>query len=521
MSFTKMDPPPLVCGIDQGTSNTKVCVFDSNTGEVLASSSIETKRIEPNEGWTEMDPLYVLETVVNGIEIVAQQLKDKNISIKQVKCLGITNQMLTFLSWSKKTGKPFYNAIEWCDIRVRDDNERELDKLPGRNKDHFRKTTGLPLSSLFWYTKIPWVLTNVPGVKEAIEEGTCYIGTVNTWILWNLTGGLDGGVYCTDITNGQITGLFNLETCTWDPELCSYFKIPHHVFAEVKSTSEIYGYVKNGALAGVPISGMIGDQMAGTVGQLCFKAGQSKCTYGTAGCLNINTGAKVVYSTCGMMTSPLFQLGKSAPVVYTLWGAVEGCGQLMRWLRDNLQIVQSLNEIEILAASVDSTHDCFFVPAFGGLLSPYWEDDARGTIVGMTSYTRREHICRAALESTCFMVKDMITGVEVDTGFPISELLVDGGMTVNNLLLQLQANFINEPVIRSSITEATSFGAALMAGAAKGVDIFPISSDKMKLDVTFSIPSTTFTSSMADNERQRLFKRWDKAIEKAKHWVSD
>ncbi|XP_078325512.1 glycerol kinase-like isoform X2 [Crassostrea virginica] len=513
--------PPLVCGIDQGTSNTKVCIFDSSCGEVIASHSIETKRIEPKEGWTEMDPFYVMETVVNGLESVAQKLKDKNIAFERVKCLGITNQMLTFIPWSKKTGKPFYNAIEWCDIRTHDENERELDKLPGRNKDHFRKTTGLPLSSIFWYTKIPWILANVPEVKEAIEEGTCYIGTINTWILWNLTGGLDGGQYLTDITNGQITGMFNLETNNWDPELCSYFGIPHHVFPEVRSTSEIYGYVKNGAFAGVPISGMLGDQMAGTVGQLCFKQGQSKCTYGTAGCLNINTGTKTVYSTCGMMTSPLFQLGKSAPVLYTLWGVVEGCGQLMRWLRDNLQIVKSANEIETLAASVDSSHDCFFVPAFGGLLCPYWEDDARGTIVGMTGYTRREHICRAALESSCFMVKDMMKGVESDIGFSIPELYVDGGMTVNNLLLQIQADFINKTGARSSLTESTSFGAALMAGSAEGVDVFLVSPDRTKCDVNFSIPTTIFKPSMDDNDRQRLFKRWDKAIEKAKHWASD
>ncbi|XP_062597028.1 glycerol kinase-like, partial [Saccostrea cucullata] len=411
--------------------------------------------------------------------------------------------------------------LEWCDIRTREDNEKELDKLPGRNKDHFRKTTGLPLSSLFLYTKIPWIIKNVPGVKEAIDEGTCMFGTVNTWVLWNLTGGLNGGVYLTDISNGQITGLCNLETCNWDPEICRYFGIPHDVFAEIRSTSEIYGYIKQGPLAGIPISGMIGDQMAGTVGQLCFNKGQSKCTYGTAGCLNINTGTKAVYSSCGMMTSPLFQLGKSAPILFTLWGAIEGCGQLMRWLRDNLQIVKSAQEIETLAASVDSSHDCFFVPAFGGLLCPYWEDDARGTIVGMTGYTQKEHICRAALESVAFMVKDILDGVEVDTGSRIPELKVDGGVTVNNLLMQIQANFINEAVVRTSMVEATAFGAALMAGAAEEIDIFHPSPDRMKLDVSFPIHETTFLPSMADDERTRLSKRWTKAIEKAKHWVSD
>ncbi|XP_056012201.1 glycerol kinase-like isoform X1 [Ostrea edulis] len=520
MATSPLRSPVLVSGIDQGTSGTKFCVFDSVTGDIVASHNMETKRIEPKEGWTEMDPLHIMDTVWKSIDATVQQLKDKNIDIREIKCLGITNQMLTLIPWSSKTGKPFYNAIVWCDIRTQDENEKELDKVPGRNKDHFRRITGLPLSPLFWYTKIPWILKNVPGVMEAIKDGTCMLGTVNSWILWNLTGGVDGGLYLTDISNGQITGLFNLETCNWDPEICRYFGIPHDVFAEVRSTSEIYGYIKSGPLAGIPISGMLGDQKAGTVGQLCFTAGQSKCTYGTAGGLNINTGTKAVYSTCGMMTLPLFQLGKSAPVIYNLLGAIEGCGQLMRWLRDNLQIVKSVAEIETLATSVESSHDCFFVPAFGGLLAPYWEDDARGTIVGMTGYTRREHICRAALESACFMVTDLLEVVEKDTGYPISELRVDGGMTVDNLMMQIQANFINKTVVRPSVVESTSFGAALMAGAADGINVFPVSPDKLKLNVAFPLPETIFKPAMDDHERERLFKRWEKAIERARHWTS-
>ncbi|XP_069110970.1 glycerol kinase 3-like [Argopecten irradians] len=511
----------LVGSIDQGSSSTRFSVFSSKTGEMLAYHQEESVIFSPSERAVEMDPKWILESTRDCMLKTAEKMENLGIHINDVKCIGITNQMLTLILWDRVTGQPVCNAIVYSDSRGHDRHQKYERNLSKEECSKFQKETGMPLTSLFLPIKLPWLLENIPEVKEAFDQGRLLTGTVNTWFLWSLTGGPDGGVYVTDVTNACHTGLMNLNTFTWDEHICSVFNVPTSVLPAIHSTSEIYGCIQDGPFKGIPLSGMIGDQPSATTGQLCFKPGESKCTYGTVASLNINTGTKIVSSSHGLLTSPLYQLGKGSPSVYMLEAVVASGGCVIKWIRDNLGMIETASEIEELAGSVQDTDDCYFVPAFEGFFCPYWTDDARGVICGLNSNTTKAHICRAALESICFQVRKVLEIAAEESGFPIPSLRADGGMAVNSFFMQMQADILGGIVVRPFMKETTSFGAALMAGAASGIDVFRINADSLGLEVEFPQKYDTFENSCSVEALEKRLKRWEKAVQKSFDWMKD
>uniref|UniRef100_A0A3Q1J489 glycerol kinase n=1 Tax=Anabas testudineus TaxID=64144 RepID=A0A3Q1J489_ANATE len=524
---------PLVAAIDQGTSSTRFLVFNSKTAELLSHHQVEIKQSFPKEGWVEEDPKEILQSVYECIERTCEKLTQLNIDISNIKAIGVTNQRETTLVWDKETGEPLYNAIGfldwtdflqcfcavWLDLRTQSTVERLINKTPGRNKNHLKHKTGLPISTYFSAVKLRWLMDNVDKVHEAVVSHRAMFGTVDSWLIWCLTGGKSGGVHCTDVTNASRTMLFNIHTMDWDPELCKYFGIPMEILPRVRSSSEIYGlmvsvsFKKSGALSGIPISGCLGDQSAALVGQMCFKDGQAKNTYGTGCFLLRNTGAKPVMSDHGLLTTVAYKLGRDKPACYALEGSVAIAGAVVRWLQDNLGIIGSSEELEKLAASVGTSYGCYFVPAFSGLYAPYWEPSARGIICGLTQFTNKSHLAFAALEAVCFQTREILDAMNQDSGIPLTQLQVDGGMTSNRLLMQLQADILCIPVVKPSMPETTALGAAMAAGAAEGVSVWSLNPEDLS-----EVTSEKFEPQINPEESEFRYARWKKAVEKSMNW---
>ncbi|XP_062303441.1 glycerol kinase isoform X1 [Osmerus eperlanus] len=510
---------PLVAAIDQGTSSTRFLVFNAKTAELLSHHQVEIKQSFPKEGWVEQDPKDILQSVYECMERTCEKLTQLNIDISNIKAIGVTNQRETTIVWDKETGEPLYNAIVWLDLRTQSTVERLINKTPGRNKNHLKHKTGLPISTYFSAVKLRWLMDNVDEVHKAILTHRAMFGTIDSWLIWCLTGGKKGGVHCTDVTNASRTMLFNIHTMEWDPELCKYFDIPMEILPKVRSSSEIYGLMKisssltSGSLSGIPISGCLGDQSAALVGQMCFQDGQAKNTYGTGCFLLRNTGAKPVMSDHGLLTTVAYKLGRDKPACYALEGSVAIAGAVVRWLKDNLGIIQTSTELEKLAASVGTSYGCYFVPAFSGLYAPYWEPSARGIICGLTQFTNKSHLAFAALEAVCFQTREIMDAMNQDSGIPLSQLQVDGGMTSNRLLMQLQADILCVPVVKPSMPETTALGAAMAAGSAEGVSVWSLNPEDLS-----EVTSEKFEPQINPEESEFRYARWKKAVQKSMNW---
>ena len=494
----------LVIAIDQGTTSTRAILFDHD-GKVVSTGQLEHQQIFPHAGWVEHDPIEIWN---NTREVIGTALSRANVTRHDVVAVGITNQRETTVVWDRMTGKPVYNAIVWQDTRT----QQIVDRLAAGDTDRYKHRVGLPLATYFSGTKIAWILENVDGARERAEAGELLFGTTDTWVLWNLTGGLDGGVHATDVTNASRTLFMDLETLDWDDEILADFGVPRSMLPEIRSSSEVYGTAApSSLLREVPISGILGDQQAATFGQAAFEAGESKNTYGTGNFLIVNTGRDVVRSTNGLLTTVAYRLGDDAPR-YALEGSIAVTGSLIQWLRDNLGIIRSADEIEILARSVDDNGGAYIVPAFSGLFAPYWRPDARGAIVGLTRFVTRAHLARAALESTAFQSREVLDAVNADFGTDIVELKVDGGMTANELLMQFQADVLGIPVVRPVVAETTALGAAYAAGLAvgfwSGLDELR---DKWQED-------RRWEPTIDDTERAELLRIWRKAVTKTFDW---
>ncbi len=488
--------------IDQGTTSSRFIIFNK-AGEIISVGQKEHKQIYPQAGWVEHDPDEIWK---NTQEVIGLALGKANLSAKDIAAVGITNQRETTVVWNKHTGKPYYNAIVWQDTRVGSELA-ELAKDGGM--DRFRAKTGLPLAAYFSGLKLRWLLNNIDGLRADAEKGDALFGNMDTFIAWHLTGGL----HITDVTNASRTQLMDLATCQWDDEILGIFNIPKIMLPEIKSSSKVYGLAK-GVLSGVPLAGILGDQQAALVGQTCFNPGQGKNTYGTGCFLLMNTGEKPVPSKHGLLTTVAYQLGDE-PVHYALEGSVAITGALVQWLRDNLGIIKNSPDIEKLAKEVDDNGGCYFVPAFSGLYAPYWKSDARGVIVGLTRYVNKSHIARAALEATAFQTWEVLEAMEKDAGIPITSLRVDGGMVVNQLLMQFQADILGEEVICPKIIETTALGAAYAAGLAVG---YWENLDDLRKNWGIA---HTWKKQMPAEKRQHLQGQWKKAVTKSFDWAED
>uniref|UniRef100_H3DKE5 glycerol kinase n=1 Tax=Tetraodon nigroviridis TaxID=99883 RepID=H3DKE5_TETNG len=503
----------LVAAIDQGTSSTRFLVFNAKTAEMVCQHQVEIHQSFPKEGWVEEDPREIIQSVYECIERTCEKLVQLNVSVSSIKAVGVTNQRETTLVWDKETGEPLYRAIVWLDLRTQSTVESLINKAPGKDKNHLKSKTGLPISTYFSAVKLRWLLDNVAEVRQAVLSGRAVFGTVDSWIIWCLTGGSSGGVHCTDVTNASRTMLFNIHTMDWDSELCRYFDVPMEILPTIRSSSEIYGYLKSSSLAGVPISGCLGDQSAALVGQRCFKEGQAKNTYGT-GCFMLkNTGTTPVLSDHGLLTTVAYKLGKEEPACYALEGSVAIAGAVVRWLRDNMGIIQSSAEIETLAATAGTSYGCYFVPAFSGLYAPYWEPSARGIICGLTQFTNKSHLAFAALEAVCFQTREILDAMNQDSRVPLTQLQVDGGMTSNRLLMQLQADILCTTVVRPTMSETTALGAAMAAGAAEGVNVWSLSSSHLP-----KVTCEAYEPQINLDESEFRFARWKKAVQRSMNW---
>nr|CAD7432256.1 unnamed protein product [Timema monikensis] len=453
-------------------------VFSARTSEVIASHQMEISKMYPQEGWVEQDPVVILDAVKECIQRTVDKLREQDVEPGDIVAIGITNQRETTILWDSTTGKPLYNAVVWQDMRTSSTVDLLLESVPNKNQNYLKPLCGLPLSPYFSALKIRWLMDHVPEVQEAINRRHCLFGTVDTWLIWNLTGGKNGGAHITDVSNASRTMLMSLEHLRWDHKLCRFFKVPVDILPQIRSSSEVYGNIAEGPLQGIPIAGCVGDQQAALLGQNCTKEGQAKSTYGTGCFLLYNTGVARVKSTHGLLTTVAYQMGPSAAPVYALEGSVGVAGAALGWLRDNINLLQDISETESLAETVGGTGDVYFVPAFSGLYAPYWQQDARGVICGITEDTTQLHIIRAALEAVCFQTRDILEAMNKDCGIPLSKLQVDGGMTTNNLLMQLQADLIGISVMRPVMTELTSLGAAMAAGSAAGIEVWNMDSIK-------------------------------------------
>ncbi|XP_066587190.1 glycerol kinase 3-like [Prorops nasuta] len=501
-------PNILIGAIDEGTSSARFLVFDVLHRKVIASHQIEIKQKYPHEGWVEQDPKEILTAVVECIRETIEKLKDLGKSVSDIKAVGITNQRETTLVWDKQTGEPLHNAIVWLDMRTTTTMEDVLDNIPNktRNKNYLKPLCGLPMSPYFSALKIRWLIDNVPRVKQAVEAKRCAFGTVDTWLIYNLT---KGQLHVTDVSNASRTMLMNIETLKWDPLLCKFFGIPQHILPEIKSSAEIYGLISNpNVLAGIPISGCVGDQQGALLGQLCLKPGQAKATYGTGCFLLYNTGNMKVDSTQGLITTVAYKIGKSSPI-YALEGSVAVAGAALSWLRDNMELLSNITQSQNMAERVRCSGDVYFVPAFSGLYAPYWQQDARGVICGITEDTQQYHIIRAALEAVCFQTRDILEAMIKDSGTKLSTLQVDGGMTVNDLLMQLQADLTGINVVRPNMVETTALGAAILAGVGAGlIDINDVDASQV----------TKFSPLISDDERDLRYSKWKMAVERSMKW---
>ena len=492
--------------IDQGTTSTRFIIFNKG-GEIISVGQKEHKQIYPQAGWVEHDSDEIWQ---NTQEVIGLALGKANLSAKDLAAVGITNQRETTLAWNKITGKPYYNAMVWQDTRVGSELA-ELAKDGGM--DRFRAKTGLPLATYFSGLKLRWLLNNIKGLREDAEKGEALFGNMDTFIAWNLTGGIDGGIHITDVTNASRTQLMDLATCQWDDEILQVLSIPKAMLPTIQASSKVYAKAK-GVLGGVPLAGILGDQQAALVGQTCFNPGQGKNTYGTGCFLLMNTGKKPVQSKHGLLTTVAYQLGNE-PVHYALEGSVAITGALVQWLRDNLGIIKNSPDIEKLAKEVDDNGGCYFVPAFSGLYAPYWKQDARGVLVGLTRFVNKSHIARAALEATAFQTWEVLEAMEKDAGISITSLRVDGGMVVNQLLMQFQSDILGEEVICPKIIETTALGAAYAAGLAVG---YWENLDDLRKNWAIA---NTWKPNMSIDTRTTMRKQWKKAVTKSFDWAED
>ena len=496
-----------VIAIDQGTTSTRAIVFD-HSGNIVSSGQMEHEQIFPQPGWVEHDPAEIWN---NTREVIASALSKANLTRHDIAAVGITNQRETAVVWDRTTGKPVYNAIVWQDTRT----QKICDDLAalGGGAERYKEKVGLPLATYFSGPKIRWILDNVEGAREKAERGDLAFGNTDSWVLWNMTGGTDGGVHVTDVTNASRTMLMDLATLSWDEEIAGEMGIPVSMLPEIRSSSEVYGKGRQGGMVpDVPIAGILGDQQAATFGQAAFDSGESKNTYGTGNFLIFNTGEEIVHSKNGLLTTLGYKLGDAKPH-YALEGAIAVTGSLVQWVRDNLGLIKDAPEIEALAKTVDDNGGAYFVPAFSGLFAPYWRSDARGALVGLTRYVNKGHIARAVLEATAFQTREVLDAVNADSGVDLTELKVDGGMIANNTLMQFQADILGVPVVRPVVAETTALGAAYAAGLAVGVWG---SLDELRANWQ---EDSRWTPSMDDAERDRQLRNWKKAVTKTFDWV--
>ncbi len=495
--------------LDQGTTSNRFIIFD-HKGNIKAIDQKEHGQIFPKPGWVEHNPLEIWE---NAKEVIAGALKKAEISGQDLAAVGITNQRETTLIWDKNTGKPFYNAIVWQCTRT-DGICKQITKRHGRNR--FREKTGLPVATYFSGPKIKWILDNVPQAKKAADKGNALFGTMETWIIWNLTGGPNGGAHVTDVTNASRTMLMNLDTLLWDDEILEALDIPKSILPEIVPSSDknFWGHTLcSGPLAAeIPVCGALGDQQAALVGQTCFEMGEAKNTYGTGCFMLINTGHAPVSSGHGLLTTLGYQFSGQKPV-FCLEGSIAVAGALVQWLRDNLGLISGASEIEELAKTVDDNGGAYFVPAFSGLFAPYWRSDARGVIAGLTRYVHKGHIARAVLEAVAYQTRDILEAMNMDSGVSLSKLKVDGGMVGNELLMQFQADILNVPVIRPKVAETTALGAAYAAGLATG---FWTGLDELKQNWAVD---KTWKPEMEPDMRENYYKDWKKAVDRTFDWA--
>ena len=497
-----------VLAIDQGTTSSRAIIFD-HSGRIVATGQREHEQIFPRAGWVEHDPMEIWESVR---EVVAQALSKASVNRDQIAAVGITNQRETTVVWNKETGEPVYNAIVWQDTRT----QKIIEELGGdAGQDKYKDRVGLPLATYFCGPKVKWILDNVDGARADAEAGKLLMGTIDTWVLWNMTGGVDGGVHVTDVTNASRTMLMDLKTLSWDEEIAAEMTIPVSMLPEIKSSSEVYGKGRQkGLLVDTPIAGILGDQQAATFGQACFEVGMAKNTYGTGNFMLMNTGEEIVPSKNGLLTTVCYKIGDRKPI-YALEGSIAVTGSLVQWLRDNLKMFDSAPEVEKLALEVEDNGGVYFVPAFSGLFAPYWRSDARGALVGMTRYVNRNHIARAALEATAFQTREVLDAMNADSGVELTELKVDGGKTANETLMQFQADMLGVDVVRPVVAETTALGAAYAAGIAVGYW-------EGEQDVIDNwAEDKRWTPQMDADQRERLYRNWKKAVTRTFDWVDE
>lgn len=496
--------PKYVGAVDQGTTSTRFMIFD-HEGGVVSVHQLEHEQIYPQAGWVEHN---AIEIIARTNEVMEGALKKAGLTAGDLAAIGVTNQRETTLVWNKNTGKPYFNAIVWQDTRT-DKICNELAKNGGQ--DRFRAQVGLPLATYFSGPKIKWILENVEGVRSAAERGDAIFGNMDTWVIWNITGGVKGGAHVTDVSNASRTMLMNLETLDWDDEILGIMGIPRQMLPEIRPSSDPKIY---GAWHGVPVCGDLGDQQAALVGQTCYGAGEAKNTYGTGCFMLINTGTEIVPSKSGLLTTLGYKMG-DAPAVYCLEGSIAITGALVQWLRDNMDFFDFSKHIEDYAKQVPDSGGIYFVPAFSGLFAPYWQSDARGVIVGLTRFVNKYHMCRAALEATAYQTREVLDAMEKDSGVKLTALKVDGGMVYNDTLMQFQSDILGVPVVRPVVAETTALGAAYAAGLAVGYwDNLEDLRQNWQIDKTYE-------PKMDDATRAKLYKGWLKAVQRSMSWVED
>ena len=497
-----------VLAIDQGTTSTRAMIFD-HSGSVVAVDQTEHEQILPRAGWVEHDALEIWR---NTRDVIGGALAHANLNSKNIAAVGITNQRETAVVWDKRDGQPVYHAIVWQDTRT----QKIVDALAGdAGPDRYKSVVGLPLATYFSGPKVAWILDNVEGAREKAEAGHLLFGNTDTWVLWNLTGGAQhDGVHVTDVTNASRTLLMDLSTLSWDASIAQDMGIPMSMLPQIRSSSEVYGVCQPGILNGTPVAGILGDQQAATFGQACLRKGEAKNTYGTGNFMLLNTGEEQVPSRNGLLTTVCYQLGDRPPV-YALEGSIAVTGSLVQWVRDNLGLIGSASEIESLAATVEDNGGAYFVPAFSGLFAPHWRADARGALVGLTRFVNKGHIARAVLEATAFQTREVLDAMNADSGVPLTELRVDGGMVVNETLMQFQADLLGVDVVRPKVAETTALGAAYAAGLAVGYWL-----DEEEVRANWQ-EGQRWTPRMPQEERDRLYRNWKKAVTKTLDWVDD
>ncbi len=490
--------------VDQGTTSTRFMIFDHG-GNVIGIDQKEHEQIYPKPGWVEHDPNEIW---TRTQEVIDGALQKTGISASDLAAVGVTNQRETALVWDRNTGEPVYNAIVWQDTRT-DQICNELAADGGQ--DRFRDKVGLPLATYFSGPKIRWILDNVEGARGRAEAGDLAFGNMDTWVIWNLTGGTNGGVHVTDVTNASRTMLMDLHTLDWDDEILGIMGVPRSVLPEIRSSAEVYGEAK-GTLGGIPVAGDLGDQQAATFGQTCFDVGNAKNTYGTGNFMLLNTGTELVPSKSGLLTTACYKIGDQ-DAVFALEGSIAITGALVQWLRDNLGMIESSADVEALAKTVEDNGGMYIVPAFSGLFAPYWKSDARGVFAGLTRYINKGHFARATLEATAWQTREVLDAMNKDSGVELTELKVDGGMVGNDLLMQFQADVLGVPVIRPAVPETTSLGAAYAAGLATG---FWAQVDDLRENW---VKDKEWTPQMDPAEREREYAQWKKAVTRTFDWV--